>query len=147
MNDEPIPLIAYVFVTITSFVLAYASIDDSAKTEEPPKNTEETKEISGNTIEKKEQYEIPVATRINSEAQPTNLPRPILSSLFNNQENPNPNPNPNPDISLSAEPIPEENPEPTKIGGNKKNNNKNKNKTNKQKRFKKLNKSKRNNKK
>ena len=138
MNDEPIPLIAYVFVTITSFVLAYASIDDSA-------NTEETKEISGNTIEKKEQYEIPVATRINSEAQPTNLPRPILSSLFNNQENPNPNPNP--DISLSAEPIPEENPEPTKIGGNKKNNNKNKNKTNKQKRFKKLNKSKRNNKK
>ena len=122
MNDEPIPLIAYVFVTITSFVLAYASIDDSANTEEPPKNTEETKEISGNTIEKKEQYEIPVATRINSEAQPTNLPRPILSSLFNNQENPNPNPNlnpnpnPNPDISLSAEPIPEENPEPEMTG-------------------------------
>ena len=34
MNDEPIPLIAYVFVTITSFVLAYASIDDSAKNDE-----------------------------------------------------------------------------------------------------------------
>ena len=28
MNDEPIPLITYVLVTITSFVLAYASIDN-----------------------------------------------------------------------------------------------------------------------
>ena len=39
MNDEPIPLITYVLVTITSFVLAYASIendDDSAS------NTEQT---------------------------------------------------------------------------------------------------------
>lgn len=28
MNDEPIPLITYVLVTITSFVLAYASLEN-----------------------------------------------------------------------------------------------------------------------
>ena len=37
MNDEPIPLMTYVLVTITSFVLAYASIEND---DELPSNIE-----------------------------------------------------------------------------------------------------------
>ena len=37
MNDEPIPLMTYVLVTITSFVLAYASLEND---DELPSNIE-----------------------------------------------------------------------------------------------------------
>lgn len=113
MNDEPIPLIAYVLVTITSFVLAYASIDDKATTEEP-----------------KQEETIPVAIPIVEEEQKPN----ILSNLVPSASDPEEQ---DPGTMSNLMPSVENPEEPNKIGGKK-----NKTSSNKKKQYKKLNKSK-----
>ena len=111
MNDEPIPLIAYVFVTITSFVLAYASIDDKTTTEEPKQ--EETKPET-----------IPVAVPVVEEE-----PKPsILNNLMPSSSKPE---EPKPSILNNLMPSTTNPEEQKKIGGRK-----NKTSSNKKKQYK-----------
>lgn len=121
MNDEPIPLIAYVFVTITSFVLAYASIDDKTTTEEPKQ--EETKSET-----------IPVAVPVVEEEQKPGMLNNLMPSSSKPEE-------PKPSILNNLMPSTTNPEEPKKIGGRK-----NKTSSNKKKQYKKLNKSKKSNK-
>jgi len=113
MNDEPIPLIAYVFVTITSFVLAYASIDDKATTEEP-----------------KQEETIPVAIPVVEEEQKPGTMSNLMPPASKPEEQ-------KPGTMSNLMPPAPKPEEPNKIGGKK-----NKTSSNKKKQYKKLNKSK-----
>lgn len=131
MNDEPIPLIAYVFVTITSFVLAYASIDDKATTEEPKQ--EETIPVAIPVVEEEQKPGI-LSSLMPSTSKPEESKPSILNNLMPSSSKPEEQ---NPGTMSNLMPS-ESNPEePNKIGGKK-----NKTSSNKKKQYKKLNKSK-----
>ena len=126
MNDEPIPLIAYVFVTITSFVLAYASIDDKATTEEPKQ--EETIPVAIPVVEEEQKPNI-LSSLMPSTSTPEEPKSSILSNLMPSASKPEEQ---DPGTMSNLMPSSSNLEEPTKIGGKK-----NKTSSNKKKQYKK----------